>query len=69
MNDSRGWSVSTASLPPLTTTRIKRQDPGGLVAINWACSRRMPEEPLPGIDYFALEIRRTVVVSNPGEQP
>jgi len=35
-----------------TAARIKRRDPACLVAINWAWSLRMPEEPPPGVDYF-----------------
>jgi hypothetical protein len=35
-----------------TAARIKRRDPNCLVAINWAFSLRMPEEPPAGVDYF-----------------
>lgn len=35
-----------------TAERVKARDPRCLVAINWAFSLRMPEEPPPGVDYF-----------------
>lgn len=35
-----------------TAARVKRRDPQCLVAINWAFSFRMPEEPPVGVDYF-----------------
>jgi len=35
-----------------TAARIKRRDPACLVAVNWAYSLRMPEEPPAGVDYL-----------------
>lgn len=35
-----------------TIERIKRRDPACLVAINWAYSLRMPEEPPAGVDFL-----------------
>lgn len=35
-----------------TAARVKKRNPACLVAINWAFSLRMPEDPPPGVDYF-----------------
>ncbi|MBM4092711.1 MAG: hypothetical protein FJ276_25375 [Planctomycetes bacterium] len=35
-----------------TAARIKKRDPACLVAVNWAYSLRMPEEPPAGVDYL-----------------
>jgi hypothetical protein len=35
-----------------TADRVKKRDPNCLVAINWAFSLRMPEDPPAGVDYF-----------------